>query len=251
MKKLNLIILLFIVTTLIILVYTYKVNSDERKLEKCFDDVLNSINITTLNIDVVNRLNSPIISGKINSKQKKLFLDILSQNCKLQSFEDLIEVVDESFIKTSHINFTLDRVNEIASIKGMVNSSIEQRQILSNFTDSVNLHYGPWTIQHEILVFKEVERNEFAIDISLIFPAILLVKVTDITFIKNKLIVKGLVRNIEDKQQTLKKLNQLFQDELEIVDEIQFVTLLEEDFKGIEIDMDPIELLDTKPVRNN
>ena len=230
--------------------YSYTNKAEENNLNDCFNEVINALDIKTLNIDIKDRLKSPIISGKVKIQQKISLIKKLSNDCQLQSFEDMIEVEDGINDRISHINFTLDGVNFIASIRGLVNSPIEQKEVLSSFIAAVNQHYGSWTIHHEILVSKEVKKSEYAIDISLVFSAISMIKLTDITFIENKLIVKGLVRNISQEEQTLSQLNQIFQADLEIINQIQQVIIDEPEYEGLDIDIQPMELPDLKPKKD-
>jgi len=248
MKKTKIFISLIILLILLYIAYAYKNKYDENKVVTCLNGVVNELNLSHIEIDVRGRLDSPVISGKVYKDQKKQFLKLIKGKCDVVSFEDFITIHSKFEEEIAQVNFTLDSVNNIATIIGLVNSSIEQQEILNSFTAAVNKHYGPWTIKHEIITSKNVSQKDFSIDITLIFTAISLVKVTDISFIENKLIVKGLVRNESTLEQTTKQINQLFSDELQIINQLENVVIEEtDDIEVLEIDLGPIELLELNP----
>lgn len=227
--------------------YVYKNKSDEKAIVNCLKGVLTTLKIENIKVDATHRIHSPILSGKITTKQKKQLVKLIANQCKVKSFEDLIVENNDYDIKISTINFKLDGVNNIGTITGMVNSAIEQQEIISSFTTAVNKHYGSWTIEHEILIYKQVNKSEFSIDISLVFSAISLVRLIDITFINNQLIIKGLVRNKHKKDMTISQLQQIFQGDLEIINQLEQVTVEDTKIEGLEIEISPIELLEIKP----
>ena len=246
MNKTKLLISLILISSLLYMAYVYKNKFDEETLIYCINGVQTTLKIDNIEVDTADRINSPIISGKTSTKLKKQFLKLIAGECKVQSFVDLIVENNDYDIKISSINFKLDGFNKIGTITGMVNSAFEQKDILSSFTTAVNKHYGPWTIKHEILIYKQVKKNEFSIDISLVFSALSQVKLTDITFINNQLIIKGLVRNSTIEHQTISLLYQIFQDELEIINQLEAVIKQDNDIEGLEIEFEPIELPDLK-----
>jgi len=243
----NKILSLFVVLTLLFMASIYFKKSDEKALVECVNKVSTSLNIIGLKTDVSGRVDSPIISGKTSTKDKQAFKQLITEQCQIHSFEDLIVEENEFDLKIAHINFKLDGFNQVGTITGIVNSVNEQQETLANFTDALNKHYGPWTIMHDIIVSKQVDNSEFSINISLVFAAISLIRVTDITLTNNQIIVKGLVRSKSDEQQSISQLQQIFQSDLEIVNQLEAVVKEAGEAEELEIELTPFELPEIKP----
>lgn len=244
MNKSKIFFLITLVICILYIVLAFKQKSDEKALVNCVENILTTVKPNTIKIDASGRLDSPIISGTTSINNKKKFVHLINTLCNIQSFEDMIVGANDASINVSNINFTLDGYNQTGTITGLVNNAIEKEEILSNFTEAVNENYGPWTIQHQIITSKLVKDSDFAIDLTLVFQGISLIRSTDITFINKQIIVKGFVRNNSQLEQTLMQLNQIFQEDLEIIHQLVAVTKEENEIEKIEIELDPIELPD-------
>jgi hypothetical protein len=243
MNKTKMIILLILTSTIAYFAVSFNSKTKYESLVNCITGIAITLKLDDINIEQSENAESPLITGKTTLKQKKQLVRQMSDVCGIQSFEDFIEVQSEANDKIASINFKLDSVNNIATITGQVNSGFEHKRILSSFTDAVNQHYGPWEIQHKILISKNVKKNEFAIDITLVFSAISQVKLTDITVTNKKLTIKGLVRNNNIEKQTIKKLEQIFEGELNIINQLKPVIIEKSDIENIKFE----DLIEVKP----
>ncbi|MFK8010605.1 MAG: hypothetical protein AB8B80_01100 [Marinicellaceae bacterium] len=240
MTPLKIIILIILFALLTSVGYFHRINVLEEKMTQCLTETFNTLDITTLNIEVENRSDAPIVSGKVTHKQKQELINVINKSCGIETFIDNIEGYNENDITEAYINFELDGFNQKATIIGLVNSAFEHKAILTNFSQAINQHYGEWTIEHEILISKLVQKKEFEIDLTLALSALSLVKKTDLTLINDRLIIKGLVRNKTKLESTIKQLNELFQEEKIIVNQLQEVILEPNKIKPLELE--PLKL---------
>jgi len=219
MNIIRILIILILISITVLSFKYYQAKKLEQELYQCIQNILINTQTTEIQIDTKNRGMSPLLSGITTLSKKQTIKNRVIQLCRVNDIEDFIEIKTHPNRLQPFINFNIDDVNKIISIKGVVNNQVESEDILKSFkTAKSNM-----LIQHDISIDSKVPSKDFAIDITLLLSSIDAIRVADISFKNEKLILKGLVRDKYIKQSTLDKLHQLFDDAFIIDDKLQLV----------------------------
>ena len=154
-----------------------------------------------------------------------------SQNSETIGTKQISEVT--KFSSHPWINFKVDNFNNKVTVDAVVSSQTEIMQLQQVFKDAFpNKH-----IKFDILAEYNLQKSRFVEELPLIIATLSEIKRLDINLEQNKLSVKGLARAAKPAEETIAKLQAIFQDELQIIDEIDIAITPEIDVNPAKIDL--------------
>jgi hypothetical protein len=230
-KKTYIIILLFFIA----LALYFAINASVSGKHKT-----NCLNILkkSAQISVDSNHNTIVLSGSATTEDHQKILQLVEAQCQDLSIQNNIKI--KSGLADSWLNFKIDHVNSKITILGIVNNQGDIDSILSSFSGSL----PDMSIEYEIDLNNNAEDKNFAVTIMLILSAIDDIKLVDINLQKKDLIIKGLVRDKLREQQALMKLNQIFDDELNIINQLELVINNKPDIDKLEFEKAPLPKLE-------
>ncbi|VAW36959.1 hypothetical protein MNBD_GAMMA01-1853 [hydrothermal vent metagenome] len=222
--------------------FYFKAYISEKLLAQCINNILLQTKIDSIQVDTANRGKSPVLTGLASQKNKDALLKTINQNCDILELHDLIKV--KVAIKTvgTYLGFQIDNAHNIVTIEGLVSNQSERENILDSFTSAMT----DMTIKHDIKIDARAKSTDYAMYITLLLASIANIQLADITIQNNELRLKGLVRDKTREQQTLNILQQLFQDDLKIINQLELVVKFKPDIEALKFENMPMPLLDPK-----
>ena len=202
---------LFIASVLFFAIKTYLSNNQK---EKCIKTLTQSAQIS---VDF--NQSTIILSGSISADRHEVVVQLIEEQCRNLTIQNNIKINAKSKFSESWLNFKIDHVNQKITILGIVNNQGDIDSILKSFSESL----PNMSIEYEIDLDKHVKDKNFAVTTMLILTVIDEIKLIDINLYKQDLIIKGLVRDKLREQQALIKLNQIFENELNIINQLELV----------------------------
>ena len=216
---------------------------DEKQLHQCITNVLAKEKVESITASTQNRGKKPILKGAISESQKNKLFAKLYKQCGIKEIQDFVEISNPGKSVHSSLNFQIDHVNNIINIAGIANNQNDIDNVLNSFRTAIvnNMPTSdiPWTLSPDISINKLASQIDFSVTITLLFSAIDNIKLTDILIENNQLTLKGLVRDKVSKNETSKKIEQLFNDEFTIINELEIVIKHQLEKPLIKIDLLP------------
>ena len=225
------IIILFLSLAIYFVIYKYR---SHKQRENCISLLAQSEQIS---MDTSN--NSIILSGSTNIDNHETIVQLINKQCQNITIQNSIKIETKLKLAESWLTFKIDHVNNKVSVFGIVNSQDDIDNILSSFSESL----PNMSIAYEIDLNKNVNDKDFAVSILLILTAIDEIKLIDISLQKQNLTIKGLARDKLREQQTLMKLNQIFEGEYNIINQLELVINNKPDIEKLKFEKIPLPKL--------
>ena len=234
--------ILFFLFTIAILVSIYTLTNNtnaEKKIAQCINEILNKAKIDTIEVETKNRGTSPIIKGMISKQDKNKALRLLKGQCGITELQDFVEIKTTTKALRPWLNFKIDNVNNIITVAGQVHSQSELDDVLASFVTNDNK-----TIVHSLSVDEHIPASDYAIYITLIMVSIENIQLADISINNGNITLKGLVRDKIREKETLSKLQQIFIDEMAIINQLELVVKQRREIEGLKFDLAPMPTLE-------
>lgn len=130
------------------------------------------------------------------------------------------------------IDFSIDDYNDTISIYGILGNQHELERIIVNFSDA----QPEKIIKHDVSINESVKSTDFALNLLLILSSISNVKTAEIKFNAKQMTIKGIVLNAKAQILTIKNLRNIFNGDINIVNNLELV--FEEETTIDPLDMD-------------
>ncbi|MBL4660740.1 MAG: hypothetical protein JKY19_10320 [Alcanivoracaceae bacterium] len=244
MRKVVLFFLLILATLFSIYILTNDTNT-EKKIAQCINKILDDAKIDAIDIDTKDRGSSPIIKGIVSKQHKAKVLSLLKGQCGITELQDFVEIKTITKVLHPWLNFKIDNVNNIITVSGQVHSQSELDDILTSFATNDK------TVVHNLSVNELISASDYAIYSTLIMASADNIQLADITINKGEIILKGLVRDKIRERETLLKLQQIFTDEMTIINQLELVVKHRREIEGLKFDLAPMPILQPPNKTNN
>ena len=227
MPKKKLLLSFIIIASAFVVFIVAKETYVEHQLERCINNILTSEKFNDIEISTKDRGKKPILKGNLSQTQKESLFVKLYQYCNIEEIQDFIETTNTVKAVHASLNFQIDHVNNVINISGIANNQNQIDRVLSSFKTAIQNHMSiseiPWTLSPDITINNHASSIDFSITTTLLFSAIGNIKLTDILIENKQITIRGLVRDIDRKNETNNLLEQLFSDEFTIIDELEIV----------------------------
>ena len=242
MKKFILFFLFIAAILFSIYILTNNTNTEEQ-IAQCINTILDDAKFNAIDIETKNRGNSPIIKGIVSKQDKGKALSLLKGQCGITELQDFVEIKAITKVLQPWLNFKIDNVNNIITVSGQVHSQSELDDILASFATNDK------TIVHSLSFAQHIPANDYAVYVILIMASIENIQLADITINNGNVTLKGLVRDKIREKETLSKLQQIFIDEMKIINQLELVVKHRREIEGLKFDIVPLPAL--KPPNQN
>lgn len=192
-------------------------NHSEQQLSFCISRIIAEHQIPQIKVITKDRGSKPILQGELSPSMKKIFIDSVSKNCAVSEIQDFIREKNPEVEFEADLNIQVDTFNKVVTVRGDVHDEEERDEIIKNLSTAA----AGYSIAHLITIDDRVQNSDFPVNVSLLFSAIGEIKYADITLARDKIVVKGLIRDEIRENEAIEKLNELFADELQIVDQLE------------------------------
>ena len=202
----------------------------------CVDAILNQNEIYTVLAEKNNDLLK--LSGSLSEQEKEHLIKLINSSCQIEKFYDEITTYKAKHPTIAWINFSVDNVNQLVEIHGVVSSQLEIRHV----TEIIKNSYPQKKIINDLSTNYGLGKSDFAENISLILATVGSIQLLDISLKNNELIIKGLARDSYRANQTMHKLHALFDGELKITNQLDAVIKPEIEVESFDFKIPPPEL---------